>query len=97
MTLVDIIFTKGRSFQFYNVGTNQEFKNIDIIKLICKILNKNYEDYIIKIPDRLFNDARYSINYSKVKKLGWSPKLRIKNSLLEIYNWTNKNKNNFSR
>ena len=94
---VDAIFIRGKNYEFYNVGTNQEFRNIDLIKLMCKIFNKNFEDYVVKIPDRVFNDARYSINYNKVKKLGWRPKLRVKNSLYEIFNWTNNNQDNFSR
>ena len=94
---VDIVFRKGKISEIYNVGTNNEYKNINIIKLICKISNKSYSDLILKIPDRLFNDARYSVNYNKLKRLGWKPSKHLNQSLKEIFNWTKKNFGKFKR
>jgi UDP-glucose 4,6-dehydratase len=94
---LDIIFTKGKNFNSYNVGANEEFRNKDLIKLICKISNVNYDDLIQKTSDRLFNDARYSIDYSKVKNLGSKNSRRLTDSLKEILNWTKKNSKNFKR
>ena len=94
---VDIVFKKGRINEIYNVGTNDEYRNIDIIKLICKILKIKHNDLITKIPDRLFNDSRYSVNYSKLKKLGWKPKENFNKNLKEIFYWTKKNSSDFKR
>ena len=94
---VNVVFQKGQNAEIYNVGTTNEFKNKQIIKLICRILDKQYNQLIIKIPDRLFNDARYSINYNKIKKLGWKPTKILNKSLEEICNWTKINHKNFNR
>lgn len=91
------IIIKGKNFEFYNIGTNNEFKNKDILKLICKIANINYKKLVTKIPDRIFNDNRYSVDYRKIKKIGWKPKKFLKKRLIEIFEWTKKNHNNFIR
>jgi dTDP-glucose 4,6-dehydratase len=95
---VDIIIKKGKNFEFYNVGTNQEFKNRHLLKLICNTLNVSYKNLVTKIPDRIFNDARYSICHKKIRKLGWCQQKKMHaDSLKEIFSWTQKNLNNFSR
>ena len=94
---MDLVFRKGKSGEIYNVGTEEEYKNIELIKLMCKISNVNFMDYIIKIPDRLFNDSRYSIDLTKIKKLGWKSEINIEKNLPEIFNWTKMNHKNFNR
>ena len=94
---VDLVFRKGKKGEIYNVGTEEEFKNLELIKLMCQISGMNLRDYIKKIPDRLFNDSRYSIDLSKIKKLGWKSENNLKKILPEIFNWTKMNHNNFSR
>ena len=94
---VDIVFRKGKENEIYNVGTNDEYKNKDVIKLICKVSNNNFNDLILKVPDRLFNDARYSIDYTKLKKLGWKPKNNLIKRLKDIFYWMQKNHHNFKR
>jgi hypothetical protein len=87
-----------KNFEFYNIGTNEEFKNKDLIKLICGILHVSYKGLVTKVRDRVFNDARYSICHSKITKLGWSPQKKMNSdSLKEIFYWTKKNLNNFTR
>jgi len=66
------------------VGTNEEFGNKNLIKLICKVTRSSYDDLVIKIKDRLFNAARYSISRNKITKLGWRPKKKHF-SLKEIF------------
>ena len=94
---VDLVFKKGKSNEIYNVGTNDEYKNKDVIKLICKISNISFNDLILKVPYRLFNDARYSVNYNKLKRLGWKPKNSLTKNLKDIFYWTQTNHNNFKR
>ena len=84
---LDVLIKKGKLYEAYNVGSTFEYKNIEIIKLIAKINNKNLKKNIQYVKDRPFNDFRYSVNYSKLKKLGWKPKIKVEDKLLEINEW----------
>ena len=75
----------------YNIGNNNYFKNIDIAKLVCKQLNLNPKKSIKFINDRPFNDKRYSINITKIKKLGWKPKRKLINDVKHIVKWYKNN------
>ena len=55
-----------------------------IVKKICNILNLNIKTSIQYVNDRPYNDLRYSINYSKINKLGWSQKRFIENDLKNL-------------
>jgi len=86
------LIIKKSSKGIYNVASNQYFKNIDLINLICKKMNKDPVKYIKFVKDRMYNDKRYSVNCNKLKKLGWKPKYKIENELDEIINWYRKYK-----
>jgi dTDP-glucose 4,6-dehydratase len=78
---IDLIFHDGKTGETYNIGGNNEWKNIDLIKLLCGILDKKLgriqgtsEKLITFVKDRPGHDARYAIDSSKLQKeLGWSP------------------------
>lgn len=78
---MDIIFHKGKVGDTYNIGGNNEWKNIDLILLLCKIMDKKLnrqegtsEKLITYVKDRPGHDLRYAIDSSKLQKeLGWSP------------------------
>lgn len=91
-----ILIKKGKIFEAYNVGSNFEYKNIDIVKLIASINNKDVKKNIRYVKDRPFNDFRYSINYSKMKSLGWKPSIRVEDKIKEINNWYIKNIRRFN-
>jgi dTDP-glucose 4,6-dehydratase len=83
------VLNKGIIGQTYNIGGNNEYRNIDIVKKICDILSeqkpfsdKNYYDLIKFVDDRPGHDRRYAINNKKITQdTGWKPKKNFDESL----------------
>ena len=73
--------------EIFNIGTNFEYKNRDVVKLIVKKFNKRFKDVVKFVQDRPFNDHRYSINIDKIKKLNWHPKHKLEDKMDEIIDW----------
>lgn len=70
---IDAVIRKGKAGEVYNIGGNCEKSNIDIVKLICRKLNRS-EDLIQYVDDRKGHDLRYAIDFSKISsQLGWRP------------------------
>jgi len=92
---IDLIFHKGRSGETYNIGGNNEWKNIDLIKLLCRIMDRKLdrpsgtsEKLITYVKDRPGHDARYAIDSSKLQKeLSWSPIPRFEDGLEKTVDW----------
>ncbi|WP_099190528.1 dTDP-glucose 4,6-dehydratase [Tepidibacter mesophilus] len=75
---IDLVLHKGKVGQVYNIGGNNEVRNIDLVKMILDKLGKNY-DLIEFVEDRLGHDRRYAIDSSKTQNdLGWLPKYIFK-------------------
>ncbi len=78
---IDLIFHSGNNGETYNIGGNNEWKNIDLIKLLCSIMDRKLgrregtsEQLITYVKDRPGHDQRYAIDSSKLQReLGWSP------------------------
>ena len=67
------VLEKGKSGEVYNIGGNNEWYNIDIVKLILKRLGKG-EEFITYVKDRPGHDRRYAIDSGKIQReLGWKP------------------------
>ena len=91
------IYLKGKDGQSYNIGTGQNFKNIDLIKKIISISKKNKyynkKSKIIYIKDRPGHDLRYALNSNKIyKKLKWKPKIDLNQGLIKTLKWYEKNR-----
>ncbi|MGZ5242532.1 MAG: dTDP-glucose 4,6-dehydratase [Bacteroidia bacterium] len=92
---IDLIFHKGEAGQTYNIGGNNEWKNIDVVKLLCKIMDKKLqreegtsEKLITFVKDRAGHDMRYAIDASKIKReLGWQPSLQFEEGLNKTADW----------
>ena len=81
------VLHKGKIGEVYNIGGNNEWYNIDIVKIILKILGKG-EDQITYVKDRPGHDRRYAIDSSKImSELGWSPKYQFDGGIEETIKW----------
>lgn len=95
VSAIDLIFHKGADGETYNIGGNNEWKNIDVVKLLCRIMDKKLgrpegasEKLITYVKDRAGHDMRYAIDSSKIQKeLGWLPSVSFDKGLEETVDW----------
>jgi dTDP-glucose 4,6-dehydratase len=84
---IDLILHEGKEGEIYNIGGGNELKNIDLTKMVLKILKKP-ESLIQPVKDRPGHDRRYSLDCSKIKKgLGWTPGFDFERALEETVKW----------
>lgn len=92
---IDVIFHKAKSGSTYNIGGHNEWKNIDLICLLCSIMDKKLgraegesAKLITYVTDRAGHDLRYAIDATKLKnELGWEPSLQFEEGLEKTVNW----------
>jgi dTDP-glucose 4,6-dehydratase len=92
---IDLIYHKGRVGETYNIGGNNEWKNIDLIHLLCSIMDRklgreNGESakLITFVKDRAGHDLRYAIDSRKLQsELGWKPSLQFEEGLEKTVDW----------
>ena len=92
---IDLIFHKGRIAETYNIGGFNEWKNIDIIKVVISTVDRLLGreegadlDLITHVTDRLGHDARYAIDSTKLQKeLGWEPSLQFEEGIEKTVRW----------
>ncbi len=92
---IDLIFHKGKCFQTYNIGGFNEWTNIDLIKLMCSLMDKKLgrkkgdsEKLINFVKDRPGHDRRYAIDSSKINnELGWIPSVTFEEGLSNTIDW----------
>ena len=84
---IDLIIHKGTVGEVYNIGGHNEMRNIGIVKLICKELNKP-ESLITYVTDRKGHDMRYAIDPTKIhKELGWLPETKFADGIKKTIKW----------
>lgn len=84
---IEIVLEKGKPGEVYNIGGNNEWHNIDIVKLILAELGKP-ETLITYVKDRLGHDRRYAIDASKIKRtLGWEPSVTFETGIRDTIKW----------
>lgn len=92
---IDLVFHKGRDYETYNIGGFNEWKNIDLVKLLCKIMDEKLgnppgtsDKLITYVKDRPGHDRRYAIDASKInKELGWKPSVTFEEGLSLTVDW----------
>ena len=97
---IDLIFHKGKLGDTYNIGGFNEWKNIDLIKVIIKTVDRmlereegSSEKLITYVTDRAGHDLRYAIDSSKLKnELGWEPSLQFEEGIEKTVKWYLENK-----
>lgn len=86
-TAIDLIISKGKIGEIYNIGGHNERSNIDVVKTILNQLNKP-ESLIEYVTDRKGHDRRYAIDPSKInKELGWSPTTSFDEGIKKTIRW----------
>jgi dTDP-glucose 4,6-dehydratase len=94
-TAIDIVFHKGKKGHTYNIGGFNEWKNIDLVKLLCKLMDEKLgnspgtsDQLITYIKDRPGHDRRYAIDATKInKELGWKPSVTFEEGLALTIDW----------
>ena len=89
---IDFVMHNGKIGEIYNIGADNEKTNLEITKLLLKELGKD-ESSIKYVKDRPGHDRRYSINSSKLRKLGWKPRFKFESALKETISWYKNNQN----
>jgi dTDP-glucose 4,6-dehydratase len=92
---IDVIFHKAKTGSTYNIGGHNEWKNIDVIRLLCRIMDKKLnrpagtnEKLITFVTDRAGHDLRYAIDATKLKNdLGWVPSVTFEEGLDKTVDW----------
>lgn len=92
---IDVIFHEANIGETYNIGGHNEWRNIDLIKLLCKIMDKKLarpegssEKLITFVKDRAGHDLRYAIDSTKLQRdLGWTPSLQFEEGLEKTVDW----------
>src|SRR6478672_11550281 len=92
---IDLVFHKGEKKETYNIGGFNEWKNIDLVKLMCRLMDEKLgrepgesEKLITYVKDRPGHDLRYAIDASKIKsELGWKPSVTFEEGLSQTIDW----------
>jgi len=98
---IDMVFHKGKTGETYNIGGFNEWKNIDVVKLLCQIMDNKLgrtpgtsEKLITYVKDRAGHDMRYAIDATKImNELGWKPSLQFEEGLEKTVDWYLANEN----
>jgi dTDP-glucose 4,6-dehydratase len=83
---IDLVLHEGKPGEIYNVGAGNELTNLELTRLILKILRKP-ESLIRFVEDRPGHDRRYSLDCTKIKALGWQPRHKFEEALEETVRW----------
>jgi dTDP-glucose 4,6-dehydratase len=97
---IDLVFHEGKNGDTYNVGGFNEWRNIDLVKLLCRLMDEKLgnapgtsDKLITYVKDRPGHDRRYAIDASKISsELGWKPSVTFEEGLSQTIDWYLRNK-----
>ena len=97
---IDLVFHEGKNGETYNIGGFNEWKNLDLVKLMCSLMDEKLgrekgesEELITYVKDRPGHDLRYAIDATKInKELGWEPSVTFEEGLSQTIDWYLDNK-----
>jgi dTDP-glucose 4,6-dehydratase len=92
---IDLVFHQGKTGDSYNVGGFNEWRNIDLVKLLCKLMDEKLgkptgesEKLVTYVKDRPGHDRRYAIDATKINtELGWKPSVTFEEGLSQTIDW----------
>jgi dTDP-glucose 4,6-dehydratase len=92
---IDMVYHKGKLGETYNIGGFNEWTNIDLIKVVCKVMDEKLgraegtsEKLITYVTDRAGHDLRYAIDAQKImNELGWEPSLQFEEGISKTIDW----------
>ena len=92
---IDLVFHEGKNHDTYNIGGFNEWQNIDLVKLLCELMDKKLgrtagesAELITYVKDRPGHDLRYAIDASKINtELGWKPSVTFEQGLARTIDW----------
>ncbi|MCP1997415.1 dTDP-glucose 4,6-dehydratase [Flavobacterium sp. HSC-61S13] len=98
---IDLVFHQGKNSETYNIGGFNEWTNIDLVKLLCQLMDQKLgktigtsESLITYVTDRPGHDLRYAIDARKINtELGWKPSVTFEQGLVKTINWFMDNQN----
>ena len=98
---IDLVFKNGKLGDTYNIGGNNEIKNLDIVNIICELMNElkpskngDYKNLITFVKDRPGHDYRYAIDSTKIQnELGWKPIETFTTGIRKTIKWYLENEN----
>lgn len=80
------VIENGAPNETYNISANQEYSNLEVFQMVCNTLGRGY-NLIEFLKDRSGHDFRYSLDSSKLRKLGWSPQYKFTEGLVQTCQW----------
>ncbi|MDD2965417.1 MAG: dTDP-glucose 4,6-dehydratase [Bacteroidales bacterium] len=92
---IDVIYHQGLNGDTYNIGGHNEWKNIDLIRVMCRVMDRKLgrpdgesEKLITYVKDRAGHDLRYAIDSTKLQReLGWKPSLQFEEGIEKTIDW----------
>tara|TARA_B110000046_G_scaffold168361_1_gene186720 strand:- start:157 stop:1113 length:957 start_codon:yes stop_codon:yes gene_type:complete len=91
-----LLLNKGVIGDVYNIGTKEEYTNLEVATMICQEYGVSPEAHLEYIVDRPFNDQRYSISNKKISILGWHPLRSLKEEIPKLADWYKTNQYRYS-
>lgn len=86
---------RGQVSETYNIGSDEEYSNMEVMPLICQHFGLGSERTIEFVADRPFNDTRYAIDSSKIHSLGWSRRRSLRKYMGRLTTWYAANRQRF--